>query len=287
MARRRRRLRLGRALLLSGAAIALVGVGYLFGRGADERARVKPARELAQHPREKRAETFGERPIGRVAIVVDDLGRSLAEVERLLALRVPLSFAVLPWESQTRQVVARLRQARVEILCHLPMEASGGQNPGPNAIFERLSAERIEALTAAALDETPGAVGVNNHMGSQITADEIAMGAILRVVGRRGLFFLDSRTTAASVADALARSAGIASARRDVFLDGVRDPNAIRSRFSELVALARQNGAAIGIAHPYAETLTVLESEVAAARGSGVRFVPVSALVAGGGGAAE
>jgi len=218
-------------------------------------------------------------PAGRIALVIDDLGRSLEEVDRVEALGVPLTYAVLPFESHTAEVAARLHAERREVLCHLPMEATGGENPGANAIRETQSARQIVALTRRALDGVPGAVGVNNHMGSSVTADVAAMRAILGVVAERGLFFVDSRTTPESRAYELAQELDIPSAQREVFLDAERTEAAVRSEFARLLDVARAKGAAIGIAHPHPVTLAVLGPAIAAARRDGFEFVPVSYLV--------
>lgn len=222
--------------------------------------------------------------IGRISIVIDDLGRSTAEVDRLLALGAPLGYAVLPWEKRTAEVVARLDAARagsgrIEILCHLPMEASGGENPGPNALLERLPLARLSALTREALDALPSAVGVNNHMGSRLTADPVAMGAVLDVVAERGLFLLDSRTTAGTVAFDLARERSIPAERRDVFLDEDPSAAAVDAEFDRLLSIAREKGAAIAIGHPHEVTLAMLERRIPEARAAGFEFVPPSFLV--------
>jgi hypothetical protein len=215
----------------------------------------------------------------RVALVVDDLGRSLAEIGRLERLGVPLSYAVLPFEPRTREVVERLRAAGAEILCHLPLEGREGANPGPGAIREDDPMRRVARRTREAIDAVPGATGLNNHMGSKVTADREAMGAVIEVVAERGLFFLDSRTTADSVAYELARRAGVPTARRAVFLDGEREPAAIRAEFERLLAEASERGAAIAIAHPHAATFDALDELVPAALAAGYEFVPVSYLL--------
>jgi len=215
----------------------------------------------------------------RVAVVIDDLGRSLAELDRLRALGVPITYAVLPFESRTAQVVARLRAEGAEILCHLPLEGRGRANPGPGAIREEFSRRRMARLARRAIDAVAGAAGVNNHMGSVVTSDPQAMRAILDVVGERGLFFLDSRTTADSVAYELAREAGIPTARREVFLDVEREPAAVRRQFAALLEAAAARGAAIGIGHPHRVTLDALAEEVPRALAAGYEFVPVSFLL--------
>jgi polysaccharide deacetylase 2 family uncharacterized protein YibQ len=264
-----------------------VAVGYYLGLKADSApaAVAKPAPALAaakkkppmRVPPVRRVEPTPATP--RLAIVIDDLGRSTADVDRLLALKVPLTYAVLPWETRTLEVVALLRAARVEYLCHLPMESATGANPGPNAILEKLSPERIGARTRAALDELPGAQGVNNHMGSAITADPVAMGAVLDAVAERGLFFLDSRTTKDSVAFDLARRRAIPAARRDVFLDEAPEVADVEAAFDRLLELAKQQGSAIAIGHPRPATLKVLERRIPEATSAGFELVAVSALL--------
>ncbi|HEX2163981.1 MAG TPA: divergent polysaccharide deacetylase family protein, partial [Thermoanaerobaculia bacterium] len=210
-------------------------------------------------------------------------GRSLDEVRDLAALGVPLTYAVLPFETRTPEVVAALAGRRAEVLLHLPMEGRGGADPGPGALSAAMSRRELAAGTRAALAAVPGASGVNNHMGSVLTADPAAMRAVLAELAGRGLYFLDSRTSARSVAFATARDLGLPAAERHVFLDPDPRPEAVRGQFRRLLALARENGAAIAIGHPYPSTRAVLAEEVPAAVELGYRFVPVGELVGGGG----
>jgi polysaccharide deacetylase 2 family uncharacterized protein YibQ len=247
----------------------------------EERARPRPATPRPEPPTDA---TSVERPPGpatraRLALVIDDLGRDLAEVERLLALDLPLSYAVLPFEPRSEEVALRLREAGAEVLVHLPMEGHGDVDPGPGAVLERLSPRRIGALTGRAIDAVPGATGLNNHMGSRVTADETAMSAILDVVARRGLFFLDSRTTAETRAFEWARERGIPAAKRDVFLDDDPSEAAVSAQFAAWLEAARTNGAAVAIGHPREATLAVLERELAGVRAAGFELVPISFLL--------
>ncbi len=217
----------------------------------------------------------------RISIVIDDLGRGLKNLDVLESLGIPLTYSVLPFETHTPQVVAELERRGVEYLCHLPMEAKGGANPGPGALTLAMSPEQIAAATRRALAAVPGAAGVNNHMGSGILPRAEPMSAVLDVVARQGLFFLDSRTSADTVGYSLARSMGIQAAERQIFLDTERDVAFIRGQFEALLAAARQRGGAIAIGHPYRETLEVLRAAVPAAQADGFEFVPVSALLEG------
>lgn len=219
----------------------------------------------------------------RVALVIDDLGRSLEEIDRLRQLAVPITYAVLPFESQTPEVVATLRERHEEILCHLPMEPSRGGNPGPGALRTGMSSEQLRQSTLAAIAAVPGAVGVNNHMGSGLSADPASMATILGVLASRGLYFLDSRTSAQSVAFRVATELGVPAAERQVFLDDDARPEAVAAQFQRLLELARSRGGAggaIAIGHPHAATLATLAAEVPRAQAGGVRFVQVSALLA-------
>lgn len=214
-----------------------------------------------------------------VALVIDDLGRSVEDVARLAALGVPITHAVLPFESRTSQVVAELRRRGVELIVHLPMEPSNGANPGPGALRLSMGRRELARATRSALDAVPGAVGVNNHMGSRFSADRAAMDTVLRVISRRGLYFLDSRTSAESVAYQEARALDVPAAERQVFLDPDLRPEAVRYQFRRLLDVARERGAAIAIGHPHPITLAVLREEVPLAVERGYRFVPVSYLL--------
>jgi polysaccharide deacetylase 2 family uncharacterized protein YibQ len=217
---------------------------------------------------------------GRVALVIDDLGRSLDDLHAVEGLSVPISYAVLPFEEQTPEVVAELRQRGAEILLHLPMEPAGAaKDPGPGALRLGMTPEQLRQSTLAALQAVPGASGVNNHMGSGLSADEPSMTAILGLLSSRGLFFLDSRTSAQSVAYRVATRLGLPAAERQVFLDPDPSPEAIRAQFHRLLGLARTRGAAVAIGHPLPETLAVLEEEIPKARALGYEFVPVSYLL--------
>src|SRR5436305_786129 len=215
----------------------------------------------------------------RVALVIDDLGGSVDDLRPLVSLGVPVTYAVLPFEAETPQVVAELRRRNAEILLHLPMEPKNGENPGPGALLQRMTDDELRQRTIAAPRAVPGAVGVNNHMGSLLSSEEGPMNTVLGVIGERRLFFLDSRTSAGSVGYKVATELGIPAAERQVFLDGDPGPEAIRAQFQRLLDLARSRGAAIAIGHPHASTLAVLASEVPKAKSAGYDFVPVSYLL--------
>lgn len=226
-------------------------------------------------------------PGTRVAVVIDDLGRSLGDLEALGDLGVPLSYAVLPFETRTPEVVDELGRRGEEMLLHLPMEAASDVDPGPGALLTRMDHRQLVRGTRKALDAVPGAVGVNNHMGSLLSADETSMRAVLSVLSERGLYFLDSRTSVETVGFSLASSLGIPSAQRHVFLDREEDPRLVTYQFRRLLELARLRGSAIAIGHPHPVTLEVLAREVPRAVELGYELVPVSYLLERPGGLAR
>ena len=220
-----------------------------------------------------------ERGEALVSLVIDDLGRSVETIAQLSALGVEISYSVLPFEIRTPQVVSDLRKRGAEILLHLPMEADGAADPGPGSLLRSMDGEELRRRTREALAAVPGAVGANNHMGSALSADGVALEPVLVELRAHGLFFLDSRTSADSVGFQLARELGVPAAERRVFLDREIDRDEIRVQFRRLLDQAAENGSAIAIGHPYEETLEVLREEIPRARKAGFRFVPVSSLV--------
>jgi uncharacterized protein len=279
---------LGAAGLLFVAGVYL-GLSWQVTPGGAERVaeEITPPRGEAARPAEpsvaERLESEAEGafrgPAGRLALVMDDLGRSLEEIRRIEALGARVSFAVLPHEVRTGEVVAALARAGHEVLLHLPMEPGNGLDPGPGALWLGMGAGELAAGTREALSRVPGAVGVNNHMGSELTRDAAAMAVVLGVLREKGLFFLDSRTSADSVGFQLARQMGLPAAERHVFLDPDPEPEAVREQFRRMLAMAAERGAAIAIGHPYDSTLSVLEEEVPRALADGFHFVPVSYLL--------
>lgn len=218
-----------------------------------------------------------ERP--RIALIIDDLGRSLQDLDTLAELGIPLTYSVLPFESRTPDVVRELRRRGAEFICHLPMEAHGGANPGPGALLLSMDDEELRQATREALAAVDGAVGVNNHMGSGVSAQREAITTVLEVLDEEDLFYVDSRTDLDSLGYSVARRLGMPRAERQVFLDNDPDPQKIRDQFARLLKVAAERGDAVAIGHPRPETLEVLAAEVGPAREKGYDFVTVSELL--------
>jgi polysaccharide deacetylase 2 family uncharacterized protein YibQ len=151
--------------------------------------------------------------------------------------------------------------------------------PGPGVVLRSQSDEEIRRVLESDLASVPGAAGVNNHMGSAATADARVMRAVAGVLAARSLFFLDSRTTDATLAQRAASKASVPNAARRVFLDDVATEDAVQDRLRELVRRAKEEQSAVAIGHPYAVTLRVLERELPKMVEEGVRLVKVGELV--------
>lgn len=194
-----------------------------------------------------------------VAIVIDDMGYRLNTGKALLALSLPLSFSFLPATPFSAELQQEALARGREILLHLPLEPLDPRHdPGQGALRTGMSREAMQTVLNENLQAVPGAIGINNHMGSRFTADPRAMRTLLSLLRERDLFFLDSVTAPESVAHELAGELGIKTARRAVFLDNDQDPQKIREQLDLLLNLAEKHGQAIGIAHPHPATVAAL-----------------------------
>jgi polysaccharide deacetylase 2 family uncharacterized protein YibQ len=226
-----------------------------------------------------RAAAGGEIP--RVAIVIDDLGNELAPADRIARWKEPVAGAVLPELRWSAESARALEAGGKEVLLHLPMEPEGYPRvrPGPGVVLRSQSDEEIARVLEADLATVPGAAGVNNHMGSAATADPRVMRAVLRFLAGRGLFFVDSRTTDATLGERLAEETAVPAVSRRVFLDDTATEAGVRGQLTELLRRARQERFAVAIGHPYPVTLSVLERELPRFSEEGVRLVLVGELV--------
>lgn len=239
------------------------------------RLRLVVLREAAPPPPAK-PKPKGDKP-GKLAVILDDAGYSEAAVASLATLPPQVAVAVLPNAPASAAVAEALRAQGRELLLHMPMEPEGnGANPGDDALVVGLDPGEVRARLERALAVVGPVAGVNNHMGSRATSDAELMRHFMKALAGRGLYFLDSRTTPASVAASLAREAGIRTLRRDVFLDVVEDEGAVRSALATAASLARSKGQAVAIGHVHPLTLRVLHEELS--RLSGVMLVRPSAL---------
>lgn len=215
-----------------------------------------------------------------VSLIVDDAGESLDLLQDLLSVAIPVTVSILPGTLHDRESAVWARDHGLEVMVHLPMEpqAYPEKDPGSNALLTGMNRIQLVQRTAELIERIPYAVGVNNHMGSRLTSERHAMNIVMNVVAREGLFFIDSRTSPTTVAYQVAQQKGIPSAERTLFLDDPLDPAGVKSRFEELISIARTRGSAVGICHLKSQTLSSLQS-INPALYSDIRFTFASAAV--------
>jgi polysaccharide deacetylase 2 family uncharacterized protein YibQ len=220
------------------------------------------------------------RALPKVAIIIDDLGYDRRIAAKFLALDPGLTFSVLPFTPHTRSIARSIRKRGRELMLHLPMEPIEypTTDPGPGALLTHMSPDQLIAQLRRDLAAVDGIKGVNNHMGSKMTAESTQMYQIFSVLKQRDLYFVDSRSTARTVGRPSARLFQLPFAERDVFIDHVNEPGFIRHQLDELVRIARKTGVAVGIAHPSPTTLRILQ-ELLPEMKSKVELVPVSEVV--------
>lgn len=215
----------------------------------------------------------------RIAIIIDDIGYDRRTAMALFDLHKDITFSVLPFSPFGRQLSQRLHAKGAQLMLHLPMEPVEYPqiNPGPGAILSSMSPDVLIDQLKKDLLEIPHVVGVNNHMGSDMTARSAQMLQVFTILKKENLFFIDSRTAPKSQGKASARLLKLSFAQRDVFLDNRQDIGYITGQFKELTDLARRHGTAIGIGHPYKATLEALKILLPKLNGS-IRIVRASEL---------
>ena len=217
----------------------------------------------------------------QVAIIIDDLGEQHLAGLRAIELPGPVALAFLPGGPFTKDHAGLAHRRGKEVLLHLPLMPGGSARAHPASLRPESGREQLRAQFAAALDSVPYAAGVNNHQGSLMTQLPEPMDALMREVALRpGLYFVDSRTSAASVAYATARRYGVPATERNVFLDTFRGEAAVRAALEELVIKALHHQRALAIGHPYPETLKVLAEELPRLSRYGIALVAPSELIA-------
>jgi len=216
----------------------------------------------------------------RLAIIADDLGSDRAAAEAIFALPYPLTISILPNHEHSTEIASEAHRRGYQVMLHLPMQSIANETPEAQELRPGMPATEVSALVEQFLQSVPGVVGINNHQGSQATSDPELMDELMPVLRDRHLFYVDSRTTAATVAFDTAQSFGVRSAFRNVpFLDDVAEVAAVRKQLELALRGAREKGEAIAIGHPHPATLQALREILPRAQAQGIRLVFVSELV--------
>jgi polysaccharide deacetylase 2 family uncharacterized protein YibQ len=222
-----------------------------------------------------------KRETGRIALLIDDFGDRWDDfIKSFFDFSNHITISILPGLKLSSKVAIEAGDRGCEVILHLPMEpVKSSFNNNGFFILTEMTQTQINKIILKSLDNIPNVVGVNNHMGSRVTAERRTMTFVLDVIRSKGLFFLDSKTTASSVAYRIARELGIPCGKRDVFLDIVTDQEAIRQCFDELARKAQENGFAIGIGHCHRNMLVVLREKVPELQARGFKLVRLSEVI--------
>lgn len=225
----------------------------------------------------ERKPPYFETPV--IAVVIDDMGISLKRTADIVSLQAPLTSSFLTYGRRLSEQVENARRAGHEIMIHVPMEAKGNIDEAPDVLTTAMNAEEIKRRLRIMLDKFDNVKGVNNHMGSRLTEDKERMNAVMQVLHDQKLFFLDSKTSAASRAEEAAAANGVAYAHRHVFIDNNNDKIYILGQLKKAENIALKNGYAIAIGHPKSQTYEALKEWLPALNDKNIRLVPLSRII--------
>ncbi|MBB1486684.1 divergent polysaccharide deacetylase family protein [Oceanospirillum sediminis] len=211
-----------------------------------------------------------------ITLIIDDLGYNKRNGTRAINLPGPVTLAILPHTPFSKKLARLAYKKGKTVMLHAPMTNIHQRSPGPGTLSPEMDKEAFMASLRKSLDAIPHAQGLNNHMGSELTQDSTRMKWVMEETAKRRLFFIDSRTTAKSVAEKEARSAGVPVLSRDIFLDHIRTEKAVNAAFDVMIKKARRYGNMIAIGHPYSVTMDVLEKRLPELEKMGIRMISVS-----------
>ncbi len=213
----------------------------------------------------------------RLTLVINEMGKDKGTAASLLALNLPLTFAILPFAPEAAATATAAHEAGQEVLVHMPLEPM--QSPfikaGPGEITTQMSEEEMRLMLDDALGHVPYATGASNFMGSRLTTDPAATRRFCEILARSGLYALDDMTHQASLLYPEARRRGLPAWRRTLSLnDGLKTESAVLERLKQAEEQARTKGHAVVIANPEPQVLAALE-RWARERDTNIRLVPL------------
>ena len=216
---------------------------------------------------------------GRLAVVIDDCGSDMDVLAAYNAVPVDLTYAVMPFKAHTIDSAESGYNAGRKIIVHLPMEPLNVPSSEEIFLSSDMGDSKITATTNELIDQVPYAVGINNHQGSKATADGRLMKDVMSVLKKRGLVFLDSRTSTESVGAQTAAAMGVPTTRNNLFLDNDPSVPAVKERLRQAARIAKKNGSAVAIGHCKAGTMRALRDMAAEMIDDGIDFVFVTDLM--------
>lgn len=215
---------------------------------------------------------------GKLVLIMDDMGYNKHDIDAF-RLHGDITYAILPHTPFSKHYADLAYLANRDVMLHIPMEAISGKALGPGAITSDMNEKQIHKILGLALADVPNAIGINNHMGSLLTQKSNSIAHTMTFLKQHNLFFLDSKTSRFSIVEEQANKHGVVSFHRNVFIDNDLSEQAMLKQFNLLVRIAQKYKRAIGIAHPYPETVIFLKKHLPTLSQKGVELTPISAIL--------
>ena len=217
----------------------------------------------------------------KIAIVIDDLGGEKKISQELLRSDLPITFSILPFTPFSKTLAREAHRKGMEVILHLPMEPHGYPQvrPGEGVLLEEMDEASFLHQLSKDIEAVPYIKGVSNHMGSRLMEDPEKMRIVFAELKRRGLFFLDSRTTPQTIGFQVAQSMGLKALERSIFIDNSLTEEDIKRQLEQLIQISLSKGKAIGIGHPHPSTLKFLKEMIPKMKEKGIELVPLSAVM--------
>ncbi len=244
----------------------------------------KPGRQVVRIsiPKEKIPEEgAGFRSSPQLALIIDDGGYNMENFKEMLGIGKPITYAILPFTPHAREAALLAYRDGSEVMLHLPMEPKNGEQYSleKNTVRTGMDSKRVRKILEDALKQVPHVRGINNHMGSKATEDPQVMEALMQVLKKEGLYFIDSNTSFQTLGPEMARKAGVASRRNDQFIDREKKIEAIKNAIRLAMRKAKQEGRAVAIGHPHPLTARAIKEMISEIEKEGIRLVFASEVV--------
>ena len=244
----------------------------------------KPGRQVVRIsiPKEKIPEEgAGFRSSPQLALIIDDGGYNMKNFKEMLGIGKPITYAILPHTLHAREAALLAYRDGSEVMLHLPMEPKNGEQYSleKNTVRTGMDSKRVQKILEDALKQVPHVRGINNHMGSKATEDPQVMEALMQVLKKEGLYFIDSNTSFQTLGLEMARKVGVASRRNDKFIDREKKIEAIKNAIRLAMRKAKQEGRAVAIGHPHPLTARAIKEMISEIEKEGIRLVFASEVV--------
>ena len=191
-----------------------------------------------------------------LAIIIDDVAYK-GEVKNIKMLPFKVTPSFFP-PTKRHPDTPKLAKEFSFYMVHLPLQALHYPHPESKTLLITNSQKDIDSRIKNIKRWFPRDKFVNNHTGSRFTSDDKAMIKLFKALNKNRMIFIDSRTSADTVAPKVAKIFHKKLLSRDIFIDNIADISYIRGQLKKAVKKAKKNGYAIAIGHPHPKTFEAL-----------------------------